>query len=287
MAKTSASVPLDSLVDLACRNGVDVRPTLLRVLTDLYLQRPSHSAEEETQYVELVQGLIDTVDEQTRAIVVTKLRDYPKAPEALLAKLVAEPAGSLAPGADPELIELFFSASPEERRLIVINLDVTVQPSAPRPMPAASELVRRLELAALRRDPAEFSRVLERALGISRGLAQRITQDSSGEPVVVAAKALGMPAEILQRILLFLNPEIGQSVRRLYELNMFYADINVAAAEHMVSIWRADIVPARRSHEPVYWDDERRGQRAVARQTPSRVTPVRNLQTTRLKINRR
>ena len=53
MVKSSACVSLDSLVDLACRDGVDVRPTLLRVLTDLYVQRPVHSAEEETQYVEL------------------------------------------------------------------------------------------------------------------------------------------------------------------------------------------------------------------------------------------
>ena len=53
MAKSSAYPPLDSLVDLACRDGVDIRPTLLRVLTDLYVQKPAHSAEEETQYVEL------------------------------------------------------------------------------------------------------------------------------------------------------------------------------------------------------------------------------------------
>ena len=31
--------PLDGLVDLACRDGVDIRPTLLRVLTDLYVQK--------------------------------------------------------------------------------------------------------------------------------------------------------------------------------------------------------------------------------------------------------
>ena len=65
MAKSSAYPPLDSLVDLACRDGVDIRPTLLRVLTDLYVQKPVHSAEEETQYVELARGLIDAVDATT------------------------------------------------------------------------------------------------------------------------------------------------------------------------------------------------------------------------------
>ena len=59
MVKPSTSNLLDNLVDLACRDGVDVRPTLLRVLTDLYIQKPIHSAEEETQFVELVLGLID------------------------------------------------------------------------------------------------------------------------------------------------------------------------------------------------------------------------------------
>ncbi len=57
--KFSAYPPLDGLVDLACRDGVDIRPTLLRVLTDLYVQKPTHSADEETQYVELALGLIE------------------------------------------------------------------------------------------------------------------------------------------------------------------------------------------------------------------------------------
>ena len=32
---------LNGLVELANRDGVDVRPTLLRVMTDLYVQKPS------------------------------------------------------------------------------------------------------------------------------------------------------------------------------------------------------------------------------------------------------
>ena len=34
----------NGLVELANRDGVDIRPTLLRVVTDLYVQKPSHSA---------------------------------------------------------------------------------------------------------------------------------------------------------------------------------------------------------------------------------------------------
>ena len=43
----SHSPGLESLVDLACRDGVDIRPTLLRVLTDLYVQKHVHTSEEE------------------------------------------------------------------------------------------------------------------------------------------------------------------------------------------------------------------------------------------------
>src|ERR1700693_4067027 len=95
MMKSSAYPPLDGLVDLACRDGVDIRPTLLRVLTDLYAQKPTHSADEEIQYVELTLGLIDAVDAPTRAAVAARLSAYSAAPAAILAKL---PGPSSQPG---------------------------------------------------------------------------------------------------------------------------------------------------------------------------------------------
>src|SRR5512147_913226 len=97
--KSSAYTPLDSLVDLACRDGVDVRPTLLRVLTDLYVQKPTHSADEVTQYVELALGLIATVDDATRAPVTASLSRYPAAPPAVLAKLGITKPGMATPAA--------------------------------------------------------------------------------------------------------------------------------------------------------------------------------------------
>jgi len=223
--KFSASDPLDSLVDLACRDGVDIRPTLLRVITDLYVQKPIHGLEEETQFVELALGLIDTVDASTRAAVAALLSAYPAAPAAVLHRLAGgSPAGTGSrrePGRD-SLIELFFSAASEERRLILVNLDVASDPPVRRGVPVAGELTRRLEIAALKRNQGEFIRVLERALGVSHALAERIACDNSGEPLVVAAKSLGIKADVLQRILLFLNPVIGQSAQKLYELSRLY-----------------------------------------------------------------
>ena len=286
MAKSSARVPVDSLVDLACRDGVDVRPTLARVLTDLYVQRPSHSSEEETQYVELVLGLIDSVDAKTRATVAAKLRRYPRAPAAVIRRLEDLAAKPVENETGEDLLELFFSSGPEERRLILTNLDVVSDPAKRRPAPSEGELVRRLERAALRRNPSEFSRILTRALNISRVLAERISFDNSGEPVVVVAKVLGMKRDMLQRILLFLNPVIGQSVRRIFELCELYSELSTAAAEHMLSIWQASPVRPHVEHETVYWDDERRSQRASGVEK-SRTRAQPSTQPVRAKINER
>lgn len=281
MAKFTAYPPLDGLVDLACRDGVDIRPTLLRVLTDLYVQKPKHSADEEAQYVELALGLIDAVDAPTHAIVAARLSAYPAAPTAILARLAASPSSLPAAPAPAEakatpkneiakndLVELFFASSAEERRLILTNLDVVAETSARRQLPASSEVIRRLENAALQRNPGEFSRMLERALGISPALAERIARDPSGEPIVVAARSLGMTAAVLQRILLFLNPTIGQSVARVYDLARLYDDLAPAAAERMLTIWRQSGGRSQGVHAPVHWDDERRDARTLS--TPAR-----------------
>jgi len=276
MAKPSAHPPLDSLVDLACRDGVDIRPTLLRVLTDLYVQKPGHSSDEEAQFVELARGLIDVVDAATLAIVADKLSAYPAAPAVILDHLGITSAPRIAPPLKKsmstqsvriELLEVFFSAGVDERRLILTNLDA-VAANAPRRPAASNETIRRLENAALQRNPGEFARMLERALGISHTLAERIAHDPSGEPVVVAARALGMNAAVLHRILLFLDPAIGQSIERVYDLARLFDDLTPAAAEHMVAIWRLASGKSRPLHEATHWDDERRDARSLS--TPAR-----------------
>ena len=52
-----AFAELEDLLDLG--TGIDMRTTLLRVLTHLYLQRPTHTPEEEHYYTELALRLID------------------------------------------------------------------------------------------------------------------------------------------------------------------------------------------------------------------------------------
>ena len=301
MIQFSAYSPLDSLVDLACRDGVDIRPTLLRVLTDLYVQKPIHSADEETQYVELALGLIEAVDAPTRATVAARLSSYPGAPVALRRKLAADSpmpipdvtefveAAETAAVAEPEvpscydLTELFFGSSSEERRLILTNLHVAAEEGAHRPLLVSRDLVLGLENSALKRNLDEFSRLLEEALDIDHALAERITRDDAGEPIVVAAKALRLTAAMLQRILLFLNPVIGQSVARVFELAHLYDEMKPTAAERMLAIWRQSTARAQTQtrHAAYYWDDERRSARSLSSPSQRRAVRTGNQQSSR------
>src|SRR6202049_1908859 len=53
---------LEGLLDHGQRDGFDIRPTLLRVLTDLYLQKPTHPLDDERYYTELALRLINSTD---------------------------------------------------------------------------------------------------------------------------------------------------------------------------------------------------------------------------------
>jgi hypothetical protein len=292
MAKPpSTFASLEGLLDQGQRDGFDIRPTLLRVLTDLYLQKPAHPLDDERYYTELALRLIGSTDVPARAAVAERLASYPAAPrpvvlrlareaidvagpilrhspcltpadlEAIMAECGAAHAAIIAtrlqppapPAARPlvetgtagrrsvqaaELSELFFSAGGAERRQILINLDYAPAAS-PRVTPMrTSEIVGRLETAALAHNVDGFTREVELAFGISGWLARRIVGDELGEPIVVAAKALRAPRAVLERILLFVNPRIGQSVQRVYELATRYDEISTEAALRLVAIWQ-------------------------------------------------
>lgn len=273
---------LNGLVELANRDGVDIRPTLLRVMTDLYVQKPKHSEQEEHHFTELALRLIDLVDAPTRAIIAGKIAGYPEAPGAIRHRLLkdlitvesqADPPAEAnetsdadEPSVSHELSELFLAADAEERRLILLNLPYAPLQAATQIPPAiARESIHRLEAAALGHNIELFARELERTLMISREQARRLIGDSSGEPVVVVAIALGMPAAVLQRILLCLNPVISQSVQRVYELALLHEEVERDAALRLIALWQAghkaaNNAPAARpavAHQPQYWHDDK------------------------------
>src|SRR3979490_2353582 len=147
----------DGLMTLSRREGVDIRPTLLRVLTDLYVQASAHSADEERQFVELTSRLIDQVDDATRAAVRARLAIYPGTPVEILdplglkrsnpymhtplaAAIPAVPSApspvkapteaqlrmasnlSMQPKDAAEINDMFFAANSSERALILHNI---------------------------------------------------------------------------------------------------------------------------------------------------------------------
>jgi hypothetical protein len=279
MAAMSQFSSLEGLLVLGERAEVDIRPTLLRVLTDLYMQKPVHSHAEAEHYTELALRLIDSVDEPTRQLIRARLDSYPSAPTAVTARLAAlaippRPAPHASPArvllrpataAEPvrplparpmrvaaptaaELTEQFFEAAPEERRLILLNLHLACAPRPPRGrLPDASGIVSRIETAVLQRNFDETIWQLERALELGRATARRIVQDDSGEPFLVAAKVIGIPTHVLHRILLFLNPVIGRSVQRVYELAALYDEVDPLTAERLLKIWRDGEMMASRA----------------------------------------
>jgi hypothetical protein len=304
MDPTSAFPGLEDLVDVGRDTEIDMRPTLLRVLTDLYLQRPVHTPEDERYYTELALRLIDAADVPTRAVLAARLATYPAAPRPLvlqlardrmeiaapllkhcatltkddLAEIAAELGGMYAELAAArsfdqphppvqetserdaareavELSELFYAAGASERRWILLNLDYA--PIAPAEPPVAIQRADfwRLETAALQHNTESVLREMGRALGLSRVQIARILGDEGGEPIVVAARAMNVPADVLQRMLLFINAGVGHSVDRVYELSDLFAQLSLASARRMLAIWRAADAGAmvRAHHESVPW----------------------------------
>ena len=300
---------LEGLTCVGLRGGVDMRPTLLRVLTDLYVQKLTHNAEEDRYYTELALRLLDSVDVATRTAVATRLAhhlappqrvierlagDLPEVRAALLQHAAAAMASTAADGKKSsstaasvkpvslpqkldtaaatigaaiagELNELFFAANADERRLVLLNLHIVAALSIASPVVVRDATIgRRLEAAALARRREEFVQVLAQALRISREQARRIAGDELGEPVVVAAKALAIPRDLLYRILLFVNTAVGHSVERVHTLAALYDDMTMAAARDLVATWQALPLEASGARPPQHAAIDRRGARDVA-----------------------
>lgn len=253
-------------------------PTLLRVLTELYIQKPTHTADEERHYTELALRLLDTADIATRAAVAQRLAHYGSPPRRVIERLggdmssgYGQPFRSAASFMRDDgrtyrapidldvattLNELFFAASPDERRLILLNLDVIAPfPAGRMKLSPEDSLSGRLEAAVLSRNRETFAQHLAQALHISRAQARRVADDDLGEPIVTAAKTLDIRRGALYRILLFVN--IGRSVARVQALTELHHELPRRAAEHMVAIWQSlpNVDRPAERHQPALWED--------------------------------
>jgi hypothetical protein len=299
----------DGLMTLSRREGVDIRPTLLRVLTDLYVQTSAHSADEERQFIELTSRLIDQVDDATRAAVRARLAIYPATPAEVMDKLglrrshpealpvaaaiaaaptstptIKEPteaqlriASSLAmrPNDAAEISDMFFAAGASERALILHNLTDTPLKASPRiPAARAARALHILEMAAFAEDAENFALELGEALILPQRIAEQVVHDPGGEPLACAARALDMPSAAFQRVLLFLNPEFGSSVHNVYRLSRLYDRLSEQSALIMLAAWRGSTMAvARAKYRSALYDDERHRARAATSQTRPAVQP--------------
>ena len=293
----------DGLMTLSRREGVDIRPTLLRVLTDLYVQASVHSEDEKRQFVELTSRLIDQVDDATRAAVRARLAIYPGTPVEVQRQLGLKPAApdqrvplaeelpsalpapplkplseaqlrmasnlSMQPKDAAEISEMFFNAGASERALILHNLsDTPLRAAARIPGARAARAVETLEMAAFAADVEDFTIELGETLILPWKVASQVVNDPGGEPLACAARALDMPAPVFQRVLLFLKPEVGSSVNTVYRLSRLYDRLSERSALVMLAAWRGSTIAVTRAkYRPALYDDERQRARPAAAQT--------------------
>ncbi|MGY3483469.1 hypothetical protein ACVW1C_001352 [Bradyrhizobium sp. USDA 4011] len=295
---------------LSRREGVDIRPTLLRVLTDLYVQASAHSADEERQFVELTSRLIDEVDDATRAAVRARLAIYPATPARIMDKLglrrtgpeqpmpAAAPIPAPPPSALPakipteaelrmaaslamrpndaaEISDMFFAASAKERAQILHNLQETPLKAAARiPAARAARAIHILEMAAFAEDLDNFALELGEALILPSRIAAEVVNDPGGEPLACAMRALDVSSAAFQRILMFLNPGAGSSVNYVYRLSRLYDRLSERSALVMLAAWRGSTMAvARAKYRSSLYDDERHRVRAASSPTRPAIQP--------------
>jgi hypothetical protein len=304
MTTTPLFPGFDGLMTLSRREGVDIRPTLLRVLTDLYVQANAHSGEEERQFVELTSRLIDQVDDATRAAVRARLAIYPGTPAEVSRKLGLKPLTpdrrvplaydlpaspsaappvkalseaqlrmasnlSMQPKDAAEINDMFFRASAGERALILHDLPETpLRASARIPPARAARAIETLEMAAFAADVENFTLELGETLILPSRVAAQVVNDPGGEPLACAAKALNMPSAVFQRVLLFLNPEFGSSVNYVYRVSRLYDKLSERSALIMLAAWRGSTMAVTRAkYQPGLYDDEHHRARSAPAQT--------------------
>jgi hypothetical protein len=179
---------------------------------------------------------------------------------------------SMQPNDAAEISNMFFAATGSERALILHNLaEAPLKPAARITAARAARATETLEMAAFVSDVENFTLELGEVLILPARIAAQVVGDAGGEPLACAMKALEMPGAVFQRVLLFLNPEIGSSVHTVYRLSRLYDRLSERSALIMLAAWRsATIAVTRAKYRPALYDDERqRARPGVAQYRPA------------------
>ena len=102
-------------------------------------------------------------------------------------------------------------------------------------------------MAAFAEDTENFALELGEALILPARIATQVVSDPGGEPLACAARALDMPSDAFQRVLMFLNPEFGASVHNVYRLSRLYDRLTERSALVMLAAWRGSTMAVTRA----------------------------------------
>lgn len=345
-----------------------MKPVLLRVLVDLYIQADEHTPDEVAQFREIAGTLAREVDAETALTVACRLAAYDDTPpsvgEALVARkddaariiladahwlpryvLVEQAAAgnrllaaAVAARArlEPSIVRLLLSRrdplvdttlaanttvrfgadvraellararqedaigrallsrgdfAPIDRAVLFLLADraaresildaaeamtAGAQDAAVQPPP---ELLTGLETAARFGDADAFAALLALGLGSSTAKVGRIVADRTGEPLVLALVALGVPDDAAIRLLMIRDPLVGQSTQRVFGLIDLSRRVSRSAARLIVDailgVQREPGMQGRHvpAHDPA--ETDRRGQAGHAPAAREQVTQLR------------
>jgi uncharacterized protein (DUF2336 family) len=219
---SSSHSGIQALVDIARRDGMEMRPVLLRVLTDLYVQEPVHGAAERARFAELACRLLDRAELSTRAAVAERLAGYSETPPQVAEKLSRDEIVVAAP------ILKRSSVLNEAALHMVLNFCGPAHAAAiaerhnlpPRIAKRLKEMsIPRNELAGL--DEAE----LEQARGTTFALARRYLAAKSHERLTIFSAIAACPSVEQEEMLRGLDRSLGEFVAHLHEATGMARDV--------------------------------------------------------------
>ena len=272
----------DGLMTLSRREGVDIRPTLLRVLTDLYVQARAHSDDEARQFVELTSRLIDQVDDATRAAVRARLAIYPATPAEISKLLGLKPADpgqvpspprnsrsrrraapvkppteaqlrmasnlSMRPNDAAEINDMFFARRRQRTRADPAqSAETPLRASARIPAARAARAVETLEMAAFAADIENFTLELGDTLILPARVAAQVVNDPGGEPLACAAQGAGHAERGISAGAAVSQSRTWLIGPHVYRVSRLYDRLSERSALIMLAAWRGSTMAATRA----------------------------------------
>ena len=171
---------LQSLADIGQSGGGNVKPVLFRVMSDMFVSKSSHTADEMAQFQEMAVAMIGDIDSETLAVAAYKLAQHPATPAAVLERLLR---------ADEKAAAAVLQHGAHVSREILIDVakwgDCALACALARRKTADDELMRLL----MERPEAEVLQALVEnpSVKIPAALAQSLVRRALGHPDLAAA----------------------------------------------------------------------------------------------------